>query len=65
MSDLYTKTMLGVIGMALIALALQNGLQRANAQWSCGASPDAPCYLRVHLDCGGGATCPIRLEQSR
>jgi hypothetical protein len=63
MVDRYTKTILTLIGMALLALALQNGLQRASAQWSCGAAPDAPCYLRVHLDCGAGATCPIKIER--
>ena len=59
--DRYTKAMLTIIGLALLALAIQNGLRHAGAQWNCGASPDNPCYLRVHLDCGG-STCPVRLE---
>jgi hypothetical protein len=62
MIDRYTKTMLTIIGLALLALAIQNGLQHASAQWNCGASPDNPCYLKVHLDCGG-STCPVRLER--
>jgi hypothetical protein len=62
MTDRYSKAILTIIGVALVALALQNGLQRAGAQWSCGASPDNPCYLRVHLDCGG-STCPVRVER--
>jgi hypothetical protein len=60
--DRYTKTTLTIIGLALLALAAQNGLQRAGAQWNCGSSPDNPCYLRVHLDCGG-STCPVRVER--
>ena len=62
MIDRYTKTTLTIIGLALLALAIQNGLQHASAQWNCGASPDNPCYLKVHLDCGG-STCPVRLER--
>jgi hypothetical protein len=60
--DLYTKATLTIIGMALLALAFQNGLQHAAAQWNCGMSPDNPSYLRVHLDCGGSAY-PVRLER--
>ena len=60
--DPYTKTTLTIIGLALLALAFQNGLQHAGAQWNCGMSPDNPCYLKVHLDCGG-STCPVRLER--
>ena len=62
MIDRYTKTMLTIIGLALLALATQNGLQRAGAQWNCGGSPDNPCYLKVDLDCGG-KTCPVRVER--
>ncbi len=31
--DRYTKTMMTIVGFALLALAIQNGLQRAGAQW--------------------------------
>jgi len=61
MTDRYTKPVLTVIGLALLTLASQNGLQRASAQWNCGIAPDNPCYMRVHLDCGGN-TCPIKLD---
>ena len=62
MIDRYTKTVLIIIGMALLGLVFQNGVQRAGAQWNCGSSPDNPCFMRVHLDCGG-STCQVRLER--
>jgi hypothetical protein len=61
MSDRYTKSVLTIIGLALLALAIQNGLPHAAAQWSCGTAPDTPCYFRVHLDCGG-TTCAVKVE---
>lgn len=62
MTDRYTKTVLTIIGLALLALVFQNGFQRAGAQLgSCGGIADNPCYVKVYLDCGG-RSCPIRLE---
>jgi hypothetical protein len=62
MIDRYTKSVLTVIGLALLALVFQNGSYQAGAQVNCGMV-DNPCYVRVHLDCGNGGTCPIKLER--
>ena len=49
MTDRYSKIMLTLIGVALIAIAAQNATRPARAQeeqFSCGDKSD-PCYVRA------------------
>lgn len=51
MTDRYTKVVLTVIAMALVALVLQGGIGGAKAQFGfalgCDGSPNAPCFIRI------------------
>ncbi len=62
MIDCYTKVVLTIIGMALLGLMVQIGIQHAGAQSGCGGMYDNPCYVRVHLDCGA-SPCSVRLDR--
>jgi hypothetical protein len=44
MSDVYTKSVLTIIALALILLAAENFMHGAAAQQSCG-SQSYPCYV--------------------
>ena len=48
MSDLYTKTALTIIALALMGLSAQNAVSPASAQGSgCGQLSFDPCYVNV------------------
>lgn len=51
MIDSYTKAVLTVIALALVALAAELAVPSANAQFGfalgCDGSPDAPCFIRI------------------
>jgi hypothetical protein len=51
MVDRYTKIVLTVIAMALVALVMQQGIGGARAQFGielgCDGSPNSPCFIRI------------------
>jgi hypothetical protein len=51
MIDSYTKVVLTVIALALVALVAELAVPRANAQFGfalgCDGSPNAPCFIRL------------------
>ena len=51
MIDSYTKVVLTVIALALVALVSQLAVPRANAQFGfalgCDGSPNSPCFIRL------------------
>jgi hypothetical protein len=51
MTDIYTKAVLTVIALALVALVAQQAVPRASAQFGlalgCDGSPNAPCFIRL------------------
>ncbi len=51
MIDRYTKIVLTVIAVALVALVAQQGIGGAEAQFGlalgCDGSPNAPCFIRI------------------
>jgi hypothetical protein len=57
MIDRYTKAVLTLIALALVALAVEQGIGRASAEFQCG-TPDTPCFVEasspygmlVHID---------------
>jgi hypothetical protein len=51
MTDRYTKFVLTVIALALVALVAQQAVGSAEAQFGlalgCDGSPNAPCFIRL------------------
>ena len=51
MTDTYTKIVLTVIALALVAIVAQQAVPRANAQFGfelgCDGSPNSPCFIRL------------------
>jgi hypothetical protein len=51
MTDTYTKAVLTVIALALVALVAEQAVPRANAQFGfalgCDGSFNAPCFIRI------------------
>ena len=51
MIDRYTKVVLTVIALALVAIVAEQAMPRASAQFGfalgCDGSPNSPCFIRL------------------
>lgn len=58
MVDLYSKTILTVIAVGVVALVIQNAMEEGGAQtaYACGDNQYSPCFVRFPSD------DPIRVE---